>query len=83
MNKKRENVNRLISVFILIVFVNSIIPAQEINRQVKTAQEQLEIYLDRAARERSSERWQMIAQQGFLAAMTIWENSYLEKLDDS
>ena len=83
MKVKKDKISQLIATMLLLIFIPSIVPAQEFSSQIKTGKMHMEYYLDRASREKSVEKWEEIAEQGMLAAMTAWENSNLQKLDEA
>ena len=83
MKVKKDKISQLIATMLLLIFIPSIVPAQEFSSQIKTGKIHMEYYLDRASREKSVEKWEEIAEQGMLAAMTAWENSNLQKLDEA
>ena len=83
MKVKKDKISQLIATMLLLIFIPTIVPAQEFSSQIKTGKIHMEYYLDRASREKSVEKWEEIAEQGMLAAMTAWENSNLQKLDEA
>jgi len=81
--EKKERGNRLIATIMALSYSVMLLPAQELGINMRSGQTQLEQYLDRAQRERSSEDWERIAEDGILSALAEWEsaNSYLKEKD--
>lgn len=77
----KDILTRTAAGMLLLTFIQTSIPAQEISRQTRAGQIQLEYYLERASREISAESRRIIAEQGMVAAMTAWENRSLQESD--
>ncbi|MDR1655851.1 MAG: hypothetical protein LBR96_07625, partial [Treponema sp.] len=80
-----EKFNRVISLIIVLAQAVMMLPAEELRPDLWRGMARLEHYLDRAAIERSAEKWESLAQAGLLAAMVEWEsgNLYLREQDSS
>ncbi|MCI6664641.1 MAG: hypothetical protein MSL09_10565, partial [Spirochaetia bacterium] len=67
--------HRILALCILLVQVTMMVPAQELYLGRQLGNRYLEQYLDRADMESSQQRWQELADQGMLVALTAWESS--------
>jgi hypothetical protein len=75
--------NRVMSIIVILSQAALLLPAEELRPDLRRGMERLERYLDRAALERSAEKWESLAQAGLLAALAEWEsgNLYLREQD--
>ncbi|MDR0449867.1 MAG: hypothetical protein LBH26_01205, partial [Treponema sp.] len=78
-----KKINRAMSLLVILSQVSLLLPAEELRPDLRRGMVRLEHYLDRAALERSAEKWESLAQAGLLAAMAEWEsgNLYLREQD--
>ena len=49
MKVKKDKISQLIATMLLLIFIPSIVPAQEFSSQIKTGKMHMEYYLDRAS----------------------------------
>lgn len=67
--------HRILALCILLVHMTMMVPAQELYLGRQLGSQYLEQYLDRADLESSQQRWQELADQGMLVALTAWESA--------
>ena len=70
--KSFDGWQRMLAFCILLVYGTMLLPAQEIYLSRQLGGMYLEQYLDRADLERSQQRWQQLADQGVLVALSAW-----------
>lgn len=79
--KSFDGWQRMLAFCILLVYGTMLLPAQEIYLSRQLGGMYLEQYLDRADLERSQQRWQQLADQGVLVALSAWESAHLYLLE--
>lgn len=73
---------RLVAVFVLLIFTINQLPGQTVNFFERQGAERLEYYLDKASEEKAEEKWEQLALDGMVVALAVWESNAKSKAEE-